>query len=181
MKNKLIILIGGSGTGKTTTEKYIVNKGLAEPVISHTSRAIREVEKDGVDYHFVSTKEILEMGKANHIIITDDWHYAVSPKYFEMNKDLVYSVINVQPAIDLMNFAKQKDFEVIVIFFNVSKEIRLKKMIERGESKEAVEIRLSREDTIESCIEKGLIPNYVENIMDEDMQERVVGKIWKQK
>lgn len=178
--NKLIVLIGGSGTGKTTTEKYIVNKGLAEPIISHTSRAIREVERDGVDYHFVSTKEILDMEKANHIVITDDWHYAVSPKYFEMNKDLVYSVINVQPAIDLIHFAKQKGFEIVVVFFNVSKEIRLEKMVERGESKEAVEIRLSREDTLDSCLAKGLVPTYIESVMDAEMQERVVGNIWMQ-
>lgn len=180
MTNRLIILIGGSGTGKTTTQDEIVRRGLASPIISYTSREIRKNETPDLDYHFVSTEEILKMEKANHIVITEDWHYAVSPESLKSNKDMVYSVINVKPALELREYALKLGLEVITVFFNISKEIRTEKMVLRGEEPESVKIRLNREDTLESSIAQGLIPDYVETVMDSEMQERVIGVLWKQ-
>ena len=55
-----IVLSGPSGVGKSTVLKRLMNDfpnsfGFS---VSHTSRAPREGEQNGIDYHF-STKEIV--------------------------------------------------------------------------------------------------------------------------
>lgn len=58
-KNKLICVLGLSGSGKTTTVR---NTSLTE-VVSYTDRAMREGEVHGVDYFFHTTEEIEQMEK----------------------------------------------------------------------------------------------------------------------
>ena len=57
MKNKIIIISSPSGAGKTTICKLLL-KRLKNIQIStsYTTRPKRKVEKDGIDYFFVSTE-----------------------------------------------------------------------------------------------------------------------------
>ena len=59
---RLFVISAPSGTGKTTLLRRVMARlpGLAFSV-SHTTRAPRPGEKEGVDYHFVSPAEFLEM------------------------------------------------------------------------------------------------------------------------
>lgn len=54
MKNKLFIICGKSGSGKSTIESEIHKLGLANRVISTTTRKKRSYEQDHIDYHFIS-------------------------------------------------------------------------------------------------------------------------------
>lgn len=56
--NKLIILIGRSGSGKSTIESELIKHGFKK-IISHTSREIRDDDLIGESYHFVD-KEFFE-------------------------------------------------------------------------------------------------------------------------
>ena len=59
-KNIMVILSSPSGVGKTTLTKKIQQKYQSFKIsVSHTTRAPRSNEIDGVDYHFVSN-EIFE-------------------------------------------------------------------------------------------------------------------------
>lgn len=62
MKGNLIIISAPSGTGKTTILKKIMPhlNGLTFSV-SHTTRAPRQGEEDGKDYHFVNTDTFLAL------------------------------------------------------------------------------------------------------------------------
>ncbi len=64
-KNPLLIVISGpTGSGKTTIAKRVVGEmETATFSISHTTREKRPDEVDGVDYHFVSEVDFLEMVK----------------------------------------------------------------------------------------------------------------------
>jgi guanylate kinase len=59
---KLFVVSAPSGTGKTTLLRRVIARlpGLSFSV-SHTTRPPRPGEKDGIDYHFVSKDEFLEM------------------------------------------------------------------------------------------------------------------------
>ncbi len=57
-KGFAIILSAPSGTGKTTTCKFLRERlPDLKFAVSHTTRTIRNGEKEGVDYIFISQKE----------------------------------------------------------------------------------------------------------------------------
>ncbi|MBS9335623.1 guanylate kinase [Fructobacillus sp. M1-13] len=65
MKNRVIVLMGPAGAGKSSVASYIEEKWGIPQVITHTTRAKRIGETDGVDYYFESkasfeTKHFLE-------------------------------------------------------------------------------------------------------------------------
>jgi len=57
MENKLILITGPSGVGKTTIA-YALLKDMPElkRLVTFTTRKKRPNEKDGIDYHFISNK-----------------------------------------------------------------------------------------------------------------------------
>jgi guanylate kinase len=62
MKGTLFIVSAPSGAGKTSLLKALVEVDLEINVsVSHTTRAMRPGEQDGVDYHFVDQDRFLEM------------------------------------------------------------------------------------------------------------------------
>lgn len=53
-KNKLFVLLGKSGSGKSTIESAINKSGYADKIISTTTRSPRiPIEQDGIDYYFL--------------------------------------------------------------------------------------------------------------------------------
>lgn len=57
---KCIIVSAPSGAGKTTIVRHLLGRGLGlEFSISATNRPKRGYERDGRDYHFISTEEFL--------------------------------------------------------------------------------------------------------------------------
>ena len=62
----MIILSSPSGVGKTTLTKKIQQKNQSFKIsVSHTTRAPRSNEIDGVDYYFVSEDKFKELIKNN--------------------------------------------------------------------------------------------------------------------
>ena len=69
MPGKLIILSAPSGAGKSSLAKALTDS-LADTVVSvsHTTRAPRRREQDGVHYHFVARAEFERMAAAGEFI-----------------------------------------------------------------------------------------------------------------
>ena len=63
-ENIMVILSSPSGVGKTTITKKIQQKYQSFKIsVSHTTRSPRSNEVDGVDYHFVSKKNLRNLLK----------------------------------------------------------------------------------------------------------------------
>jgi guanylate kinase len=76
------VVAAPSGTGKTTVCRRIVhrNEGILFSV-SHTTRAIRESETDGVDYHFVTQEgfqRLVDDGAFVEFAVYNGNHYGTS-------------------------------------------------------------------------------------------------------
>jgi len=72
MKN-LVIITAPSGSGKTTLCKQILKKeDRVQFSISHTSRKMRQNEKNGIDYYFVTNEEFLDGIDKDEFI---EWNY----------------------------------------------------------------------------------------------------------
>lgn len=57
----IIVLLGASGSGKSTIERELVDNYEFNKIISVTTRHIRDEEINGRDYYFVSNDEFNEM------------------------------------------------------------------------------------------------------------------------
>ena len=58
----ITILVGKSASGKDTMMRQMLQNGM-KPIVSYTTRPMREGEKNGVDYHFVSPEEFISLVK----------------------------------------------------------------------------------------------------------------------
>ena len=56
------VFIGPSGGGKGTFAEIFKDKGI-QKAISHTTRSMRDGEKEGVDYFFLEQKRLLQRAR----------------------------------------------------------------------------------------------------------------------
>lgn len=143
--SKKILFLGRTASGKTTTVNELVDMGYADILVSYTTRAIRELEEEGVDYNFVSPEKFDSIEMAASFTVNDNWKYGVSQEELDKDNDSIFSVISTSYAVDLAK--KVKSSEVIFVFFDLSQEERMKRLFERGESKESVLKRIEIEET----------------------------------
>lgn len=140
MKNKIVVLYGKSASGKDTILQELLTKWF-QPIISHTTRPMREGEVDGKDYHFISTKEFLkELGKDNFIEtrsydtllngVSETWHYGVhTDSIKESDKDYI-TILDMQGLKEFIEyFGKDK---VVPIGILASDETRKYRASRRG-------------------------------------------------
>ena len=90
MKN-LIIITAPSGAGKTTLIKEILkNYNNIKFSVSHTSREIRDNEKNGVDYYFVSKQEFKRGVELDQFV---EWNFHFD-RYYGTSKSEIIDSIN---------------------------------------------------------------------------------------
>src|SRR5436190_18391372 len=86
-KNTLIIIAGGSGTGKTTIENLLVRDPNIVKLVSTTTRLMREGETEGKDYYFISPEKFqteLKQGKFLEHVIYDGNYYGIEGKSIDV-------------------------------------------------------------------------------------------------
>ena len=89
MKN-LIIITAPSGTGKTTLIKEILkNYNNIKFSVSHTSREIRDNEKNGVDYYFVSKQEFKRGVELEQFV---EWNFHFDCYYGTSKSEIIDSI-----------------------------------------------------------------------------------------
>lgn len=146
MSRKKIIwaLVGPSGSGKTTVGMETLKRLGIPEIVSHTTRAMRPGEEEGVTYYYV-TKEVFDaLEKVEEVCYAGNY-YCTSKN--EINKkfqeaDELAIIVSLEGAEAL----KECYGEDVVksIFMNVNEEECIKRMIARGDSEEAIESRKKR-------------------------------------
>jgi len=118
----ITLYIGKSGAGKDTFLKKQVALGV-NPIISYTTRPMREGEVDGVDYNFVSSASFLEMldheqlaewRKYDTLINNspETWYYG-SP-WLDKSKDYV-GVVTPEGAKNYIKLYGAENIEVVYV------------------------------------------------------------------
>lgn len=96
-KGTLYIISAPSGAGKTSLVRELVSSNEHIVVsVSHTTRAMRPGEQDGVDYHFVAKDAFLEMVDSSafleHACVFDNY-YGTSQQHVEQQLQNGHDVI----------------------------------------------------------------------------------------
>ena len=171
MSGKVVILCAPSGSGKTTLAKYLLSKKKLNLKfsISATTRTIRDNEKDGVDYHFISLESFKNKIDNNSFIeyekVYDEIYYGTLKSEVEkliQNHNLIFDV-DVIGAISLKKYFSKKS---ISIFINPgSIEVLETRLINRGkDTKSSLKERLSKAKN-----EMDMINNFDTSIINDDL------------
>ena len=133
---KLIVISAPSGTGKTTVVKKLLQQSInLEASVSFTTRKMRENEKEGLDYFFVSEKTFTSM------IQNDDFleHATVFGNFYGTEKKSVSENlkkgVNVILEIDWQGALQIKSSMpscVMIFLIPPSKEVLLARLKNRG-------------------------------------------------
>jgi guanylate kinase len=142
----LFVITGPSGCGKTTLVRHVMEKVKdVQFSVSHTTRKIRNSEKEGRDYYFVSKSEFEKMIKEEKLA---EWtvihgnHYGTSKREIEKKGTLgdLLLDINVQGAEQIRSKLKKGVF--IFVLPPLFEELRAR-LEERGqESPDSIKKRL---------------------------------------
>ena len=150
----MIILSSPSGAGKTTLVKYILKTfSEIEFSISATSRKARGEEKDGKDYHFLSSEEFKARIKNDEFI---EYEEVYGGNYYGTLKSEVNRIWKEKKIaifdLDVVGGANIKGMfpnETLSIFvMPPSIDILHRRLIERGDvSKEEIDVRIKKAES----------------------------------
>ncbi len=153
-KDKLIVFTGPSAVGKATVEKYLfANKNLKLGFsVSATTRAPREGECDGKDYHFISHEEFNKKIINNEFI---EWNAHFKNKYGTLKSEIKkinemgnLAFLELEPygAMEVTKLYKDCEEDLITIFLAPpSLDVLEQRMRDRGtETEEQIKVRLAR-------------------------------------
>lgn len=147
-KGKLLIVAGPSGAGKATLVRALLAAdSKVQLSISFTSRAARDGEVDGRDYHFVSREEFLAMVNRGEFLEHAEVHgnlYGTSQKWID---DMMAAGQDILLELDVQGaqqVRKQFDEAIGIFILPPSSEILEQRLRGRGtDSEEAILRRLA--------------------------------------
>ena len=146
----LVILSGVSGAGKDTIKKELMNRMPNIVTLpSFTSRAMRPNEVEGDHYHFISKEEFEDKIRKGDFYEYDLHHgnYYGTSREFMGNKikegKIIVKDIEVNGTENLLKVLGN-DTRIVTIFLKVEKEELKRRLIERGDNIQDIELRLSR-------------------------------------
>ena len=173
-KGAFIVISGPSGVGKNTIADILIDKGYGIYSVSMTTRGIREGEKDGRDYFFVSKEEFdknIEEGNFLEYAKYGDNYYGTLKSYVFDNIDNstnVIAVVDIQGGVNI-----EKIFpEAVLIFIMPPSFEELEKRL-RGRGTDSEEAILKRLDIAKKEMDFSSHYDYVviNNTVDECINE----------
>lgn len=140
-KKRIIVLMGGSGTGKTTLGNFLKEQGIPE-IISHTTRKKRVGEVDGETYYYVSVEEFEKIDRIEEVTYNGN-HYCISRAEIE-NKLKQSDVVFVITDKNGMEQVRENFPEITtVVYIYISLDEMERRMYDRGDSEENVRSRIN--------------------------------------
>lgn len=152
----ITILIGKSASGKDAILRNLKRNFCFTPLISTTSRPMRENEVDGVDYKFVSTqtfKYMIEIGcfieyRSYNTLVNgepDVWYYGMQT--FDLEPDTNHvTILDVDGAREFVKYFGRDN--VRVIYIHADDDVRKSRAEKRGSFDETEWIRRLNDDAV---------------------------------
>jgi guanylate kinase len=150
-KNEKLILIGPSGSGKDYLLRKLTEKGL-KPGVKCTTRPPRKREVHGVTYNFVNLFtfqnsivmdeflcyqkfEVTPEGKDPEI-----WYYGLTKEEFNSSQ------LFIMTPVEFLSINQDQRSGCFVVYLDIDREIRKKRIQGRGDKNDSVERRLEADD-----------------------------------
>lgn len=175
----MIILIGESGSGKTTILNELVKRGF-QKAINHTTRKKRDKEEQNDEYLFVTKEEFEQMWTDGKLLQRAEFngeHYGISVNSL---KDNVVCIQIPDSVTDVKKRAKEfgmQNMKIITFYVHVPAEERTRRMLARGDSIELIQKRLEI-DNKKFKNAKDVADYVIENKVLENALNEILEKVW---
>lgn len=129
-ENDMIAILGESASGKSTVQKVLCDKFGYNRLVTYTTRKPRNVEVDGVDYHFISEDDFVELSNQKFFCeqaVYNGWHYGTAAKDCTKGK-----VVVITPH-GLRQMKKYDGLNIYSVYLNVPRRDRLVRLLNRGD------------------------------------------------
>ena len=126
----MLVIIGPSASGKTQVVNKLIEKYNMKKMVTYTTRPMRPLEVNGVDYYFISKSEfrrLKEQGFFAETAVYNGWYYGTA------KQDCTNDKIAVLTPHGMRQLKKIKDIDIISFYINVPRRDRLIKILERGD------------------------------------------------
>ena len=174
----MIILIGESGSGKTTILNELEKRGFRK-AINHTTRPKRKTDDELKEYKFLSKEEFNKMWEEGKILQRaefNDEFYGISTDSLRKNIACVSITDSVKDIKRRVEELEIKDVDIKTFYIYVPEEERINRMLNRGDSMEAINKRLEIDK--EKFKEAKLVADYtIENVNLENAVNDIIAKI----
>lgn len=140
---RIIIIAGPSGVGKTTIANYLYQKYDIPRVITHTTRPMREGEEEGKSYYF-ETEKTFEKLHFFEQVKYGDYKYGSSKEALKRAWKTSNIVSLIVETDGVKSYLKELGEKVFFIFLTVS-DLRILKqrLINRGDDPKEIEKRIN--------------------------------------
>lgn len=148
MENRVFVITGAAGSGKTTIRNYLHDRYGMPRVITHTTRPPRANEKDGVDYYFETNQSFFH----NHYL--ESVRYAGN--YYGSSYEGLASAWQKNPYVCIVldgagavTYKRKLGERAVIIFLKVGNPEVLKRRMEgRGDDTTMVTKRIKSQEYV---------------------------------
>ncbi|WP_367296320.1 guanylate kinase [Levilactobacillus yonginensis] len=143
MENKVIVITGATGTGKTTVQDYLVSHYPVTKIITHTTRPPRQGEVNGTDYYF-ETEESFPKNHYLESVVYSGYHYGSSREGITAGFKRAPFAAIVLDGKGAITYAQQLGEQAVILFLTVSDSAKLAhRLSKRGDDETMMAQRLA--------------------------------------
>jgi len=130
----MLVLIGESASGKSSVAGYLVSHYGFNGIVTYTTREPRGYEADGVDYHFLSGVDFLDMKNSGFFAETavyNGWYYGSARKDYIEDAQIKIAVLTPH---GIRQLRKSGINNIYTVYIKVPRRDRLIKILQRGDN-----------------------------------------------
>ena len=171
-KIKIIALFGKSGAGKDTIQKWIMKHypKSFNPIVSCTTRPMRQGETDGQDYFFLSNEEFAQKVLNLSMLEATEfrgWYYGTSIDQLDINR-INIGVFNIAGIEALLEDSR---LDIFPVWIYADDKVRLLRALNREEKPDCAEICRRFQTDEKDFAEMDFMPYFVWNNSSENKKQ----------
>lgn len=145
-ENKVIVITGAAGTGKTTVQKYLLKEFGLKRVLTHTTRPMRAGEQNGVDYYF-EDDESFERNHYLERVSYSGYQYGSSFEALQQAWHQGRIATIVLETLGAITYAEKLGDQAVILFMTVRNHAQLKERMQiRGDNPKMIAKRLGSKE-----------------------------------